>query len=108
MKIKHFLLAALCTASALPLCAQSQGYLDGIEYYKADQFDNAREILERTLNDNDTDQAMALYYLGSIALRDGKTNDAANYFKKGVQSDPKNGLNYVGLGAAALANGNNA
>lgn len=104
MKIKHFLMVALCSA-ALSASAQSQGYLDGIEYYKADQFDNAREILERTLNEAETDQAAACYYLGSIALRNGDVATAKSYFDKGIAANPKNGLNFVGLGAVALKDG---
>lgn len=106
MNIRHIILATLCSAAALSLSAQSQGYLDGIEYYKADQFENAREILNRTINDQNTDQATAYYYLGAIALRDGDSAAASSYFDKGVAADPKNGLNYVGLGAVALNAGN--
>ena len=49
MKIKLFLSLALATG--LMASAQTQGYKDGIEYYKAGQYDNARTILERTLSD---------------------------------------------------------
>ncbi|MDE5972818.1 MAG: tetratricopeptide repeat protein [Muribaculaceae bacterium] len=105
MKIKHFLMVALCSAAVLSASAQSQGYLDGIEYYKADQFDNAREILERTLNDAGTDQSASCYYLGSIALRNGDVAAAKAYFDKGIEANAKNGLNYVGLGAVALKGG---
>ena len=55
MKIKVFF--SLLLGSALALSAQ--GYKDGIEYYKADQYQNAKTILERTLNASSTDQAEA-------------------------------------------------
>ncbi|MBO4379654.1 MAG: hypothetical protein J5784_01480, partial [Muribaculaceae bacterium] len=61
MKIKVFF--SLLLGSALALSAQ--GYKDGIEYYKADQYQNAKTILERTLNASSTDQAEANYYLGA-------------------------------------------
>ncbi len=49
MKIKFLL--SLFVAGTLAVGAQTQGYKDGIEYYKAGQHDNARTILERTIND---------------------------------------------------------
>ena len=55
MKIKLFF--SLLLAGGLVASAQSQGYKDGIEYYKAGQYNNAKEILERTLNQSGTDQA---------------------------------------------------
>ena len=58
--------------SALSLSAQ--GYLDGVEYYRADQTNAAKTILERTLNDAGTDKATSYYYLGQIAI---KNNDKA-------------------------------
>lgn len=104
MKFK-FLLSLLC-AGTLVASAQSQGYKDGIEYYKADQFENARTILERTLNDATTDKSMAYYYLGEIALRKGNLADAKDRFDKGIAANDGNGFNYVGLGALALKQGN--
>jgi tetratricopeptide (TPR) repeat protein len=102
MKFKHLLFSLMCGSSMMVF---AQGYQDGIEYFKADQFDNAREILTRTLSASDTDSASALYYLGAIALRDGDTATAEKYFNQGIAADEKNGLNYVGLGAIALKNG---
>ena len=53
--------------SALLLCAaigaSAQGYKDGVEYYKAGQYDNAITILERNISDASTNKAMAYYYL---------------------------------------------
>jgi Tfp pilus assembly protein PilF len=108
MKLKNLMLAALCASASMAGFAQSQGYMDGIEYYKAGQYDNAREILTRTLNDGATDKASALYYLGQTALRDGNTSAATEYFNQGISANSKNGLNYVGLGAVALKKGDSA
>lgn len=104
MKFKLFLSLAL--AGGLLASAQTQGYKDGIEYYKAGQYDNARTILERTLNDASTDKALANYYLGQVALAKGEKDAAKAYFEKGRDLDPANGYNYVGLGALDLLNGN--
>ncbi len=103
MKIKLFLSLALATG--LMASAQTQGYKDGIEYYKAGQYDNARTILERTLSDAATDQSLANYYLGQVALQQGDKAAAKSYFDKGLQLNPDNGYNYVGLGALDLLNG---
>lgn len=104
MKFK-FLLSLLC-AGSLIASAQSQGYKDGIEYYKADQFSNARTILERTLGDASTDRSTSFYYLGEIALRENNFAEAKNCFDKGIEANPDNGFNHVGLGALALRQGN--
>ncbi len=103
MKIKLFL--SLLLAGGLVASAQTQGYKDGIEYYKAGQYDNARTILERTLNDANTDKALANYYLGQVALTKGDKALAQSFFDKGLAIDPSNGFNYVGKGALALLNG---
>lgn len=84
----------------------AQGYKDGIEYYKADQFANAKTILERTLNDASTDKSEAYYYLGEIALKNGDKVAAENSFNSGIAADATNAYNYVGKGALALLNGN--
>lgn len=85
--------------------AQTQGYKDGIEYYKAGQYDNARTILERTLNDASTDKSLANYYLGQVALNQGDKAAAKSYFEKGLSIDGDNAYNYVGIGALDLLNG---
>ena len=108
MNLKHLLITAVCAAAALSASAQGQGYLDGVDYFKVEQYDNAREILERTLNDGSTDKATAYYYLGQIALFNNDQATAQDYFNKGISADSKNGLNYVGMGALALKQGNAA
>ncbi len=102
MKIKFFF--SLLLAGALVAGAQTQGYKDGIEYYKAGQFDNAKTILERTLNDANTDKSLAYYYLGQVNLAKGDKAAAQADFEKGRELNPANGYNYVGLGAVALLN----
>ncbi len=103
MKIKLFF--SLLLAGGLVASAQSQGYKDGIEYYKAGQYNNAKEILERTLNQSGTDQALANYYLGQVALAQGDKAAAKSYFEKGLSLNAENAYNYVGVGALDLLNG---
>ncbi len=104
MKIKFLL--SLFVAGTLAVGAQTQGYKDGIEYYKAGQHDNARTILERTINDPATDRSLANYYLGQVALVQGDKAQARTYFDAGLAADAECPFNYVGLGALAPQEGN--
>ena len=83
----------------------AQGYKDGIEYYKVSEYDNAKELLERNLNDASTNKSEAFYYLGCVALENGNTAAAKDYFQKG-QSAGSCQLNLVGLGQLELKAGN--
>ena len=83
----------------------AQGYKDGIEYYKVSEYDNAKELLERNLNDASTNKSEAFYYLGCVALENGNTAAAKDYFQKG-QSAGSCQLNLVGLGQIELKAGN--
>ncbi|MDE5555184.1 MAG: tetratricopeptide repeat protein, partial [Muribaculaceae bacterium] len=103
--MKQKLILSLFAAAALSATAQSQGYKDGIEYYKAGQYDNAKTILNNTLNNPETNKSLALYYLGQVALTQGEKQAAKDYFDKGIAADPNCGYNYVGLGAIDLLNG---
>ena len=102
--MKFKLLLSLLAAGSLSVNAQ-QGYKDGVEYFKADKIDDAKIILDRTINDASTDKAEANYYLGQIALSQGDNAAAKSYFDKGIAANSANPFNYVGLGAVALKNG---
>ncbi|MCH5221468.1 MAG: tetratricopeptide repeat protein [Muribaculaceae bacterium] len=106
MKSKLFL--SLLLAGSLFASAQTQGYKDGIEYYKAGQYDNAKTILERTLNDASTDKSLAYYYLGQVALSNGDKAAAKAYFDKGLGINAQSAYNFVGLGALNLLSGQEA
>ncbi len=103
--MKQKLILTLFAAAALGVSAQSQGYKDGIEYFKASQYGNAKTILSNTLQHSSTDQSLAYYYLGQIALIENDKKAAKEYFDKGIQANPECGYNYVGLGALELLNG---
>ncbi len=104
MKIKNLMLA-MAAASALFASAQTQGYKDGIEYFLIDQFDDAKEILTKTMPKSGAERSEALYYLGAIELKDGNVKAAQQAFDEGISLNSKNGYNYVGLGAIALKQG---
>lgn len=103
MKRKFFFASLMLMGASL--VANAQGYKDGIEYYKVDKLDNAKELLERNLNSASTDKAEAYYYLGQIALHQGKVAEAAANFEKGIAANAMNPYNYVGQAAIALKNG---
>lgn len=101
MKLSNVVAAVLLSTS---LIANAQGYKDGIEYYKAGQFDNAITILARNLNSAGTDKAIANYYLGQAYLSKGDKGKAKTYFDAGIAANPDCAYNYVGLGAIDLLN----
>ena len=103
----RFFIAALLVAGAT-FGSLAQGYKDGIEFYKIDDLDNAKELLMRNLNDAQTDKAEAYYYLGQIALHQNNVSEAASYFDKGLAANPNNPYNLIGQAAVALKNGGNA
>ncbi|MCM1505469.1 MAG: hypothetical protein NC127_09770 [Muribaculum sp.] len=103
MKLKFVF--SLLMGTALSLSAQ-QGFKDGVEYYRADQPEEAAIILTNTLNDPATDQATAYYYLGMVSLGQGDKEKAVDYFNKGIAAGAANPYNYIGKGALALANNN--
>ena len=103
MKRKFFFASLMLMGASL--VANAQGYKDGIEYYKVDKLDNAKELLVRNLNSPSTDKAVAYYYLGQIALHQGNVAEAAANFEKGIAANAMNPYNYVGQAAIALKNG---
>lgn len=101
MKSKLFVSLLLCGS----ITCFAQGYKDGIEYYKVSQYDNAKELLERNLNNAGTNKSEAYYYLGCVAFEQGNSTAAKDYFNKGVADAGKCALNYVGLGLLDLKSG---
>ena len=95
----------MLVAGTMLVSAQSQGYQDGVEYYKAGQYENAKTILLNTMSNPSTNQALANYYLGQTYLSLGDKDAALAAFNKGQAADASCAYNYVGLGAVALVNG---
>lgn len=100
MRIKFLTVFAIVAAAIGS--AWANDYTDGIEYFKADQPDNARTILERTINDPSTNKSEAYYYLGEIAFQNKDYTKAAEYYAKGLEADPENAYNLVGQGKLQL------
>lgn len=104
MKVKFVL--SLLIAGALS--ASAQGFQDGVDNFNAGRIDVAKTILNNTINDASTDKAVAYNYLGNIEFIEGNVAQAKADYEKGVQANPQNPYNYVGLGKIALLNGNKA
>ncbi|MCF0204150.1 MAG: tetratricopeptide repeat protein [Muribaculaceae bacterium] len=102
MKIKFLASIALISGA---IVANAQGYKDGIEYYKVERYDNARELLVRNLDNAGTNKAEAYYYLGMLDIIDKKIDAAEANFNKGFAADPTNPYNIVGLGEIVLMKG---
>jgi len=104
--MKYKSLFSLCL-SAMFLTANAQTHVEGVEYYKADQFGNAKELLLRNYDNPGTDKSIANYYLGLIAMQDKNTDEAQKYFEKGLQTEsPMQHYNLVGKAAILLKKSN--
>lgn len=90
---------------AVAFSGYAQGFKDAVEYYRADQPEEAEIIINRTINDAATDKSMANFYLGQIAFQRQNYANAKTFFEKGIQLNADNGYNYVGLGELALQKG---
>lgn len=102
MKLKRIL--TFCLAG-MALTVSAQTHLEGEEYFKADQFENAKTLLNRNFNNAGTDKGVSNYYLGRIALLEGKQAEAAKFFEQGAQANPEYPYNFVGLAEISLRNG---
>lgn len=102
--MKFKLLSALLIGSALTMSAQ--GYKDGIEYYKAGQYENAITLLLRNKDNAGADKALAEYYLGQSYLAIGDEAKAKAAFEAGIAADDENAFNYIGLGSILMKNNN--
>lgn len=99
MKLRGLL--SICLAGAA-LLGFAQTHIEGIEYFNADQFNNARELLNRNMNNSGTDKAMSNFYLGQISLLENDKAKAKSFFDAGIAADPTNAYNYVGLAEILL------
>ncbi|MDE6408939.1 MAG: hypothetical protein K2K81_01655 [Muribaculaceae bacterium] len=99
MKIKGII--SLCLAG-FAATGFAQTHVEGEEYFKAGQYNNAFNLLERSLSNPQTDKAVSNYYLGSYWILGKDNNKAAQFFNAGLAANPESPLNYVGLGKLRL------
>lgn len=94
------LIALVLAGSAFSALAQT--HAEGVEYYEAGQLSNAKELLQRNINNAGTDKAVGYYYQGLISLSDNNADEARAFFNKGVEANPEYAFNYIGLGQLDL------
>ncbi len=70
-----------------------------IDYYDSGDLTKAKAMFLATPNPD----AMDYYYLGTILLREKNTAEAKKNFEKGLQADPANLYNNLGLAAIQMA-----
>lgn len=73
----------------------------------AEQYEKAKSILKSLIKGNPTD-GRANFILGNIYLIQSVTDSAKIAYQKGLSGTPGGRLNYIGLGAIDLDNGNSA
>jgi len=95
MKKRH-LLTAIFAVLVSVTSAQSNF---GTDYFGIGEFQTAKNYFQKQL---DQSPAESNYYLGEIALAEGKTEEAKMYFQKGILASPTYMLNYVGQGKLVL------
>lgn len=104
MKFKFlfaFLLGSIATV------ASAQGLKDAIEYFRANQPEEAEIIINRVAELSPAElspaeRSTACYYLGHIAFDRGNYDNANKLFNRGIELNAENAFNYVGLGMVAL------
>lgn len=94
------LIALVLAGSAFTALAQT--HAEGVEYFEAGQLTNAKELLQRNINNPGTDKAISYYYQGQIALVNEDKAEARKFFDQGVAANADFPLNYVGLGQLDL------
>lgn len=70
-----------------------------IDYYESGDIQSAKTLFEATSNLD----AMDYYYMGLIDLKEGNKKAAIEKFNKGLQIDPENSYNSVGLATIQMA-----
>jgi tetratricopeptide (TPR) repeat protein len=98
--IKNLFTLAIVLATVT--AAGAQNLQAGKRALEMEKFSEAKKIFNDLLsNENDGD---IFYYMGETYFQMEKPDSARIWFEKGITSDPKNAMNYVGLGKIHLNN----
>lgn len=90
--MKTRMILVLFALAAIQLTASNR---NAIDYYEAGDMTKAKTLLLATTNPDATDY----FHLGQIFLKEKDVTKAEEYFNKGLQADPANLYNKVGLAA---------
>jgi len=74
----------------------AQSVEEGLKYLENEQFTKAKSVFSKTLEKKPVGDNY--YYLGNYYNRIEEFDSAKIFFEKGISVEPKNGLNYAGLG----------
>lgn len=84
--------------------AKAQSALEGIRAIEVEQFEKAKTIFTRLVQENPS-EASNYFYLGDAYLRSEQADSALIFFNKGMGTNPSSPLNYVGIGKVELYRG---
>lgn len=79
---------------------------EGKKSFEAKNFDGAKGIFKKVLNEND-ESAVANFYFGRILFNEKNYDEAIDYFKEAVEYDDKNSDYYLWLAKAYTSEINN-
>ena len=102
-KIAVAALSLICAGSAV----SAQSLDDAKKAIDAEQYQKAKSML-KTLTASEPTKDENFFFLGWVYLKEDEADSAKMYFNKGIAANAKSGLNYVGLGAVAHLDKDNA
>jgi tetratricopeptide (TPR) repeat protein len=102
-KIAVAALSLVCVGSAV----SAQSLDDAKKAIDAEQYQKAKSML-KNLTVTEANKDENYFYLGWVYLKEDEPDSAKMWFNKGIAVNPKSSLNYVGLGAAAHLDKDNA
>jgi tetratricopeptide (TPR) repeat protein len=92
---KQFITAILVTFATVAFAGSNFG----IDYYCLGELNLAKAYFEKQVSQVPSESN---YYLGEIAFKEGKTDEAKAFYEKGIAADPLYMLNYIGKGKTML------
>ena len=88
--------AVILAVMTIPLSAQNVTESKGTEYYKSGFNAQAKHLLLEDLRKNTGNKSDVYFYLGETYFREGKTDSAAYYYGKSLETDPSSFLAKTG------------
>jgi len=103
MKINSKIAAAVFGLAFAGTAAHAQSLDDAKKAITAEQYQKAKTML-KNLTVTEATKDENYFYLGWVYIKQNDPDSAKIWFNKGVAVNPKSSLNYVGLGAVARLN----
>ncbi len=96
-RIKKSFAVILTMLGTTTLFAQTNN--TGMYYYYLGEYPKAKEYLNKDLNANPSEN---YFYLGEVSFMEGNMQQAEDYYKKGLSSNPENIHNKIGINKLKL------